>query len=121
MSRISIYVIKEISSSFLFIFSLITLVVWLSQALRNLELLSNDSVSIASYSFYSILLIPKLSIITIPISIFLAIIFALNKLRMDSEMIIFGSTGNSNRDILFKPLTLIGIFFFFIILFLSIY
>ena len=121
MSRISIYVIKEISSSFLFIFSLITLVVWLSQALRNLELLSNDSVSIASYSFYTILLIPKLSIITIPISIFLAIIFALNKLRMDSEMIIFGSTGNSNRDILLKPLTLIGTFFFFIILFLSIY
>ena len=69
MSRISIYVIKEISSSFLFIFSLITIVVWLSQALRNVELLSNDSVTIASYIFYTILLIPKLSMITIPISI----------------------------------------------------
>jgi len=121
MSRISIYVIKEISSSFLFIFSLITIVVWLSQALRNLELLSNDNVTILSYSFYTVLLIPKLSMITIPISIFLAIIFALNKLRMDSEMIIFGSTGNSNREVLLKPLTLISIFFFFIILFLSVY
>ena len=121
MSRISIYVIKEISSSFLFIFSLITLVVWLSQALRNLELFSNDSVTIASYVFYTLLLIPKLSMITIPISIFLAIIFALNKLRLDSELIIFGSTGNSNRDILLKPLTLISFFFFIIILFLSVY
>ena len=121
MSRISIYVIKEISSSFLFIFSLITMVVWLSQALRNLELLSNDSVTIASYSFYTILLIPKLSMITIPISIFLAIIFTLNKLRLDSEMIVFGSTGNSNRDILLKPLAFISIFLFFIILFLSVY
>ena len=121
MSRISIYVIKEISSSFLFIFSLITLVVWLSQALRNLEILSNDSVTIGSYLFYTILLLPKLSMITIPISIFLAIMFALNKLRLDSEMIIFSSTGNSNRDILLKPLTLIGISFFFIILFLSTY
>ena len=121
MSRISIYVIKEISSSFLFIFSLITIVVWLSQALRNLELLSNDNVTFLSYSFYTVLLIPKLSMITIPISIFLAIIFALNKLRMDSEMIIFGSTGNSNREVLLKPLTLISIFFFFIILFLSVY
>jgi len=121
MSRISIYVIKEISSSFLFIFSLITLVVWLSQALRNLELLSNDSVTIASYAFYTVLLIPKLSMITIPISIFLAVIFTLNKLRLDSELIIFGSTGNSNRDILLKPLTIISFFFFFIILFLSVY
>tara|TARA_B110000858_G_scaffold39175_1_gene44487 strand:+ start:542 stop:1564 length:1023 start_codon:yes stop_codon:yes gene_type:complete len=96
-------------------------VVWLSQALRNLELLSNDSVTIASYSFYTILLIPKLSMITIPISIFLAIIFALNKLRLDSELIVFGSTGNSNRDILLKPLALISFFFFLIILFLSTY
>ena len=121
MSRISIYVIKEISSSFLFIFSLITLVVWLSQALRNLEILSNDTVTVGSYIFYTILLIPKLSMITIPISIFLAVIFALNKLRLDSELIIFNSTGNSNRDILLKPLTIISVFFFFIILFLSIY
>ena len=121
MSRISIYVIKEISSSFLFIFSLITIVVWLSQALRNLELLSNESVTILSYAFYTILLLPKLSMITIPISIFLAIILALNKLRLDSELIIFSSTGNSNIDILFKPLLLIGMFFFIIILFLSVY
>jgi len=96
-------------------------VVWLSQALRNLELLSNDSVTIASYAFYTILLIPKLSMITIPISIFLAVIFTLNKLRLDSELIIFGSTGNSNRDILLKPLAIISFFFFFIILFLSVY
>ena len=121
MSRISIYVIKEISSSFLFIFSLLTLVVWLSQALKNLELLSNDSVTISSYVFFSVLLIPKLSMLVIPISIFLAIIFALNKLRLDSELIIFGSTGNSNRDILLKPLFVIGLFFFSIILFLSVY
>tara|TARA_B100001059_G_scaffold215202_1_gene232524 strand:+ start:283 stop:1380 length:1098 start_codon:yes stop_codon:yes gene_type:complete len=121
MSRISIYVIKEISSSFLFIFSLLTLVVWLSQALKNLELLSNDSVTISSYTFFSLLLVPKLSMLVIPISIFLAIIFALNKLRLDSELIIFGSTGNSNRDILLKPLFVIGLFFFSIILFLSVY
>ena len=121
MSRVSIYVIKEISSSFLFIFSLITLVVWLSQALRNLDILSSDNITIASYFFYTALLIPKLSLITIPISIFLSIIFAMNKLRLDSELIIFGSTGNSNRDILLKPLLFISVFFFIIILFLSIY
>ena len=121
MSRISIYVIKEISSSFLFIFSLITTVVWLSQALRNLELLSNDSVTILTYSFFTILLLPKLSMVTIPISIFLAIIFSLNKLRIDSELIVFGSTGNSNRDILIKPLLVVSIFLFIVILFLSVY
>ena len=121
MSRISIYVIKEVSSSFLFIFSLITMVVWLSQALRNLDLLSNESVTISSYTFYTILLIPKLSMITIPIAIFLAIIFTLNKLRLDSELIIFGSTGNSNRDILLTPLTVIGAILSLIILFLSFY
>ena len=121
MSRVTIYVIKEISSSFLFIFSFITLVVWLSQALRNLEILSSDNVTISSFFFYTFLLIPKLSMITIPISIFLAIIFALNKLRIDSELIVFGSTGNSNRDILFKPLLTISLFFFSIIFFLSVY
>lgn len=121
MSRISIYIIKEITSSFLFIFSLLTVVVWLSQALKHLDLLSNDSVSISTYFIYAILLLPKLSLITIPISIFLGIIFGINKLRLDSELIIFGSTGNSNRDILFKPLAFISIIFFLIVLFLSTY
>jgi len=97
------------------------MVIWLSQALRNLEILSNDSVTTASYIFYTILLIPKLSMITIPISIFLSIISTLNKFRLDSELIIFGSTGNSNRDILLKPLMIVSVLFFLIILFLSIY
>ncbi|MDA9675045.1 LptF/LptG family permease, partial [Pelagibacteraceae bacterium] len=95
--------------------------VWLSQALKNLELLSNESVTILSYAFYTILLLPKLSIITIPISIFLAIILSLNKLRLDSELIIFSSTGGSNIDILFKPLLIISIIFYLVVLLLSIY
>ena len=121
MSRITIYVIKEITSSFLFIFSLMTSIVWLSQALKYLELMTSDNVTVSTYIFYTLLLLPKLFSITLPVSIFISIIYTLNKLRIDSELIIFGSTGNSNRDILLKPISIIGMLFFLIMLFLSVF
>ncbi len=120
MSRTSLYVIKEITSSFLFISIILTSIAWLSQALRYLELFTSDNILAADYLFYILLLIPKIINITIPISFFIAVIFTLNRMRSDSELIIFWSAGRSNRNILISPILFLSLFLFIIVLLLNI-
>ena len=104
MSRSTLYVIKEITSSFLFIFTILTSIAWLTQGLRYLELFTSDNVAAADYFFYIILLIPKITNITIPISLYISIVFTLNRMRGDSELLVYWSAGRSNRNILLKPI-----------------
>ena len=120
MSRSTLYVIKEITSSFLFIFTILTSIAWLTQGLRYLELFTSDNVAAADYFFYVILLIPKITNITIPISLYISIIFTLNRMRGDSELLIYWSAGRSNRNILLKPILMFTILLFILQLFLTI-
>ena len=120
MSRSTLYVIKEITSSFLFIFTILTSIAWLTQGLRYLELFTSDNVAASDYFFYIILLIPKITNITIPISLYISIIFTLNRMRGDSELLIYWSAGRSNRNILLKPILIFSTLLFILQLFLTI-
>ena len=120
MSRSTLYVIKEITSSFLFISIILTSIAWLTQALRYLELFTSENVAASDYFFYIILLIPKIANMTIPISLFISIIFILNRMRGDSELLIYWSAGKSNRNILLKPILIISTFLFILQLILTI-
>ncbi|MDG2416217.1 MAG: LptF/LptG family permease [Pelagibacterales bacterium] len=120
MSRSTLYVIKEITSSFLFISIILTSIAWLSQALRYLDLFTSENVAASDYFFYIILLIPKISNITIPISLFISIIYILNRMREDSELLIYWSAGRSNRNILLKPILIFSSFLFILQLILTI-
>jgi LPS export ABC transporter permease LptF len=120
MSRSTLYVIKEITSSFLFISIIVTSIAWLSQALRYLDLFTSENVAASDYFFYIILLIPKIANITIPISLFISIIYILNRMREDSELLIYWSAGRSNRNILLKPILIFSSFLFILQLVLTI-
>jgi len=120
MSRSTLYVIKEITSSFLFISIILTSIAWLSQALRYLELFTSENVGASDYFFYIVLLIPKIANIAIPISLFISIIYILNRMREDSELLIYWSAGRSNRNVLLKPILIFSSFLFIIQLILTI-
>ena len=121
MSRLTIYVIKEISSSFLFSIILLTGILWLGQSLRHLDLLTADNVAISAYFSYVFLLLPKILQLTTPISLFVSILFVLNRLRSDSELIVLWAAGKSNRNILIKPILIYTSFIFIFLMTLSVY
>ncbi|MFL2898854.1 MAG: LptF/LptG family permease [Candidatus Pelagibacterales bacterium] len=120
MSRSTLYVIKEITSSFLFVSIILTSIAWLTQGLRYLELFTSENVAASDYFFYIILLIPKIANITIPISLYISIIFTLNRMRGDSELLIYWSAGRSNRNILLKPILIFSTLLFILQLLLTI-
>jgi len=121
MSRLTIYVNKEISSSFLFNVILMTGILWLGQSLRHLDLLTTDNVDISAYFSYVLLLLPKIFQLTIPIALFISILFVLNRLKSDSELIILWAAGKSNKSILIKPILICTSFIFLFMIILSIY
>tara|TARA_B100000902_G_C27321895_1_gene925229 strand:- start:6418 stop:7533 length:1116 start_codon:yes stop_codon:yes gene_type:complete len=121
MSRFTTYAIKEITSSFLFLSILLTGIIWLGQGLRHIDLLTTNNVSIETYISYVVLLLPKIILITFPICIFLAILFNLNRLRNDSELIILGTSGKSEKNILIKPIILFSSLMFLLVLFFSLF
>ena len=121
MSRLTIYVIKEISSSFLFSTILLTGILWLGQGLRHLDLLTTDNVEISAYLSYVFLLLPKIFQLTTPIALFISILFILNRLRSDSELIVLWASGKSSVNILLKPILIFTSLVFVLLMSLSIY
>tara|TARA_B100000965_G_C19546164_1_gene737930 strand:- start:418 stop:1518 length:1101 start_codon:yes stop_codon:yes gene_type:complete len=121
MSRVTIYVIKEISSSFLFSSILLTGILWLGQSLRHLDLLTTDNVEISAYFSYVFLLLPKIFQLTTPIALFISILFVLNRLRSDSELIVLWASGKSNKNILIKPIIIFSSMIFIFMITLSIF
>jgi len=121
MSRLTIYVIKEISSSFLFTVTLLTGVLWLGQSLRHLDLLTTDNVELTAYFSYVLLLLPKILQLTVALSLFISILFSLNRLKSDSELIVFWAAGKSNRNILLKPILIFSSIVFLFLMTFSIY
>ncbi len=121
MSRLTIYVIKEISSSFLFTTFLLTGVLWLGKSLRHLDLLTQDNLEVSAYFSYIFLLLPNTFQLTTPIALFVSILFILNRLKSDSELIILWSAGKSNQNILIKPILLLATLVFVFLVTLSLY
>ena len=121
MSRFTTYAIKEISSSFLLLIILLSSILWLGQGLRHIELLTTENVSFVSYLSYVILLLPKIFSLTIPICLFLSILFNINRLRNDSELIILWASGKSDHDILLKPILFFALLVYLLSTLISIY
>ncbi len=121
MSRFTTYAIKEIASSFLLILLLLSGILWMGQGLRHIDLLTTENVSLGSYISYILLLLPKILLLTVPISYFLSILFNLNRLRNDSELIVLWASGKSDREILLKPILFISLLVFLFQFIVSIY
>lgn len=90
------YIIKHLVHSTLLITLSLTSIVWLAQALRFVEFIVNQGVSITVFLHLTILLIPSLLLMILPPSLFCAVLFTYNKLSSDSELVVMQAMGLSN-------------------------
>lgn len=100
------YILIRIAASMALIAFSLTMIAWLTQSLRFIDLIVNRGLSIGTFFYLSTLLIPSLLWVILPLSLFISIMFAYNKLSSDSELIILKSAG-INRIGLIKP----GVYF----------
>lgn len=99
LPRLSIYVLGQLTAPTALFAFLLTAVIWLSQALRLLDLVINRGQSAPTFIYLTILVVPSLLVIILPIAFFAGTLFALNKLNTDSELVVMSAAGFSRFQI----------------------
>lgn len=86
----------------------LTSIIWLSQSLRFIDLIVNKGLDVGTFLYLSILLIPSLLIIILPISLFVSVLYIYNKLTSESELLVFKSAGVSRVGLAYPALLVAG-------------
>ena len=95
MYRYNLYIAKTLLHSALLVTFSLTSIVWLTQALRFIDFIVNQGISTRAFLTLTMLLIPSLLLMILPVGLFAATIFTYNKLQNDSELIAMEAAGLS--------------------------
>lgn len=108
MKIIDRYFCKQILIGFLLIsFSLMS-IIWLSQSLRFLDLITSKGISAGIFIKLTSLLMPRIFTILSPIALFTSIIFTYNRMLSDQELVVISSSGVTPSR-LAKPAVIFGL------------
>lgn len=95
MKKLNIYIMKQIFIGFLLVtFSLMS-IIWLTQSLRFVDLITNNGIPISTFAEMTSLLMPRIFTILAPISLFSAVLFVYNRMISDRELVVMKSAGIS--------------------------
>lgn len=109
MLRYNKYIIKQlVHSTLLVTFSLVS-IVWLTQALRFVEFIVNQGISIAMFVQLTAFLLPSLLLMVLPPALFCAVVFSYNKLSSDSELLVMQAMGLSRMRLAFPAIVVAGV------------
>jgi lipopolysaccharide export system permease protein len=95
MGSISRYILRTTLSAFTVVLISLTAVIWVTQALRDVDLMTNQGQNILVFAGITGLIIPLLILIIAPIALMIAVAHNLNKLSTDSEIIVMNAAGMS--------------------------
>ncbi|SDR50713.1 lipopolysaccharide export system permease protein [Rhizobiales bacterium GAS191] len=87
------YIFKTVFVAFLAVCLALTAVIWVTQALRELDLMTGQGQSALVFITFNLLSLPTLLAIVAPIALFAATLSTLNKLNGDSELIVMSASG----------------------------
>ena len=97
MSIIDRYILRNGFAAFAASLVVLTAVVWVSQALREVDLMTGKGQTLLLFLRVTGLTIPSLVMIIAPIALFAAILYTLNKMNGDSELVVLSAAGLSPR------------------------
>ena len=95
MGSIDRYIFRTTLASFAVVLVSLTGVIWITQALRDIDLMTSQGQTIVTFLGITSLVIPALVLIIAPIALMIAISHTLNKLATDSEIIVMNAAGLS--------------------------
>jgi lipopolysaccharide export system permease protein len=89
------YIFRIAATAFVMTLAVLTAVIWLSQALREFDLMTAKGQSVLIFLMITGLSIPALIAIITPVALFIATLYALNRLNGDSELVVMSASGLS--------------------------
>lgn len=102
------YILRIAAIAFLSSLIALTAVIWLTQALREVDLMTSKGQSALVFLTITGLTIPSLVMLIAPFALFGAAIYTLSKLNGDSELIVMSAAGLSPRQLL-RPFLILAL------------
>jgi lipopolysaccharide export system permease protein len=93
MNLIERYIFRIAFSAFAGVLLALTAVIWITQALKELDLLTSKGQTILMFLTVTGLSLPTLVTVIAPVALFIAVIYTLNRLNGDSELIVMSAAG----------------------------
>lgn len=119
-AKIERYVMWKGLSAFLITTITLTTIVWMTQALREIDLVTAKGQTLQLFLVISTLAVPSLIVVLAPIALLIAILHTMNALHQESELVIIAAAGGSPKRVT-RPLLWLSLFVALLTAFLSIY
>lgn len=108
MGVYSRYVFRQTAGAVVMILATLIIIIWVSVALKDIDLMTSEGQTLGVFLYMTILAMPQIIGIVLPMALLIACIHNLNKLSGDSEIIVMAASG-AGRWKFAWPLLLLGI------------
>ena len=95
MKLLQKYFLRQARTPLLLSLSALSLLALLTQSLSTLDLITQNRQSAVTFLYITVLALPQLFSIIMPLAVFMAMLYALNRLNMDSELVVTKASGFS--------------------------
>jgi lipopolysaccharide export system permease protein len=120
MNLIERYILKIAFHAFAACLVALTAVIWITQALKELDLLTGKGQTIIVFFTVTGLSLPALITVISPVALFIAVVYTLNKLNGDSELIVMSAAGMAPSRLI-KPFLSLSALVCAIVAFMTMY
>jgi len=93
MDIIGRYIFRQTAGSLVMILVTLTVIVWMTMALRQISLVTNEGQSFQIFLKITMLAMPNLIAVVAPVALLISAIHTLNRLSSDSELIVLSASG----------------------------
>ncbi len=108
MNTIGRYIFRIVAGAFVVSLTVLTGVVWVTQALREIDLLTTKGQTLWLFLYMTVLALPALIMVIGPVALFIACVYALNRINADSELVVVNAAGASPW-VVYKPFVILGV------------
>lgn len=109
MRRLDRYILRQLAGPFLFFAATLTGVIWITQSLRFVDLIINKGLSAGLFFYLTLLILPGVWALILPIALFAAVLYTYFRLAADRELAVMGAAGLGPRALARPALALAGV------------
>ncbi len=106
MKIINKYILKQLIVSFSLVLLGLTMLIWLTQSLRMIDMIVTKGVSVRIFLEMTLLALPNFIQILSPLALFAVILFIFSRMQADKELMVMQAIGMSNRQIMYPVIGL---------------
>ena len=120
MKLLESYILRIAFGAFAAVLLALTAVIWVTQLLRELDLVTSKGQTIVMFLTVTGLSLPTLTAVIAPVALFIAVLYTLNRLNSDTELIVMSAAGVAPGRLL-RPFLVLAGFVSLLVAFLALY